>query len=67
MNWNNLKKNKCPQCGKDTAIDAPYNYSPATEMFEHKCGFKIGVEKYRAIVNDRVSKKVEQNQTYNDE
>lgn len=58
MNWENLAKNKCPKCGKDTAIRSPYNYDSETAVLEHPCGFSISRERYSAIVGDRTGQAI---------
>lgn len=45
MNWNNLKKNKCPKCGKDLADKLIGDY------FHCGCGFVISAKKFRELVN----------------
>lgn len=55
MKWHNLKNNKCPKCNKDCAITQPFNFVPATQMLEHKCGFKISMQRYKEIVSGMVS------------
>jgi hypothetical protein len=59
MNWKNLKRNKCPKCGKDTAIESPFEFVPATKMLVHKCGFRISEQRYNKIVNDMVDQEIE--------
>lgn len=61
MKWFNLKNNKCPKCGKDTALKSPYNFVPATDMFEHPCGFKISTRKLESIVADMNNKSLQEN------
>lgn len=50
MKWDNLRKNKCPQCNRDfvTGLKVESNMQPT--MFEHKCGFKISEKKYKELV-----------------
>ena len=59
MNWWNLKKNKCPKCGKDTALKSPYNFIPETKMFTHPCGFKISKKRYTEIVTKMTDKEID--------
>lgn len=54
MKWQNLKNNKCPQCGKDV-IKYPFNYTPFNDMLEHPCGFKISQKRFSEIVSGMVS------------
>ena len=61
MNWKNLKNNKCPKCGKDTALVSPYEYSPINKVFKHKCGFKINEGRFNEIVHDMNKQSVERN------
>ena len=49
MKWNNLQRNKCPQCGKDL-YDALVD-----NMFKCPCGFVISLTKYKELVNKMVS------------
>lgn len=58
MKWNNLTKNKCPQCNKDL-LKA---WNPLNNMFDCKCGFSIGQERMKKIISDIVSGKL--NQSY---
>jgi hypothetical protein len=51
LNWYNLKKNKCPKCGKDWAFDL----TVVDGVLAHGCGFKISEKKYREILNDRIT------------
>jgi len=53
MNWQNLKKNKCPQCNKDV-VRYPFNYVPFKDMLEHPCGFKITQKRFSQIVSGMV-------------
>lgn len=52
MNWNKLKENRCPGCGRDLT----YNYNPHIRLFECMCGFKIGANKFKEIVNKQIDK-----------
>lgn len=45
MNWQNLRKNKCPQCNKDFVK----GLTVVAKMFFHECGFKISEEKFKEI------------------
>ena len=59
MKWENLKKNKCPQCNKDftTGLKIESNMQPT--LFIHKCGFKIYEKRMNEIVSDMNTKDVE--------
>ena len=50
MIWNNLTKNKCPQCNKLFS-------SFAKNLISCKCGFSISMIKFNKIVNDILNKK----------
>lgn len=50
LNWYNLKKNKCPQCGKEIYD----KLDPATQFFNCPCGFKISMFKFKQIVKNQV-------------
>lgn len=47
--WSNLKTNKCPQCGSAIKPEGLL----AMNYLCTKCPFKIGHEKYDAIMADR--------------
>ena len=49
-NWFNLKKNKCPKCGKDWAFDVKIEGN----LMRHGCEFVISQKKYRKIVTGMV-------------
>ena len=51
MKWSNLKKNNCPQCGKNLTT----HYFPMTKTFECPCGYKIGEMKYKQIVSKNIT------------
>lgn len=46
LKWWNLKRNKCPQCNKDWAMDL----TAVDGLLAHGCGFKIRESKYKSIV-----------------
>lgn len=56
MHWQNLKNNKCPQCFKDFKI-SPMDSLIVCEV----CGFKIGIEKMKQIINSQLNKKYNPN------
>ena len=55
MKWYNLKKNKCPKCGKDISG----HYNERTRMFVCPCDFKISAEKFERIVTGMVDQDIE--------
>lgn len=55
MNWNNLSKNLCPQCGEDLSSA----FEPDTKMFICSCGFKITQKRFSEIVTDKVDQKLD--------
>lgn len=71
MKWENLRKNKCPQCNKDfmkgllvsesqslvksKGVDC-YNHN--TSIFIHKCGFKISQNKFKELTIKMNSEKL---------
>jgi hypothetical protein len=50
MNWHNLKKNRCPKCGKDWALDL----TTVDGLLVHGCGFKIREKRYKEIVSSMI-------------
>lgn len=44
MNWLNLRKNKCPQCGRNL------NWGTGVGIFCPGCGFKISPERQKEII-----------------
>ena len=62
MRWNNLLKNKCPQCNK---------IFKTFDMFgiDCKCGFYISQKKFKQITNDMAirdnSQPIENSEEYN--
>jgi len=56
MKWNNLLKNRCPQCSADLA-DKDFN--PDTCIMSCDCGFKISEKRYRSLSRDLVETKLE--------
>lgn len=66
MKWENLRKNKCPQCNKDfmngLEIKKIENPTGSTQMFIHKCGFKIHEDKFKSIVSNMNSQHIDTNQ-----
>lgn len=56
MKWNNLKENKCPQCGK-SLVNA---WNPSKNMFVCLCGFMIGQKRFKEIVSGQIKRKIEE-------
>lgn len=48
MNWRNLIKNKCPQCGKELCFDK------TALIFCDRCDFKISQDKMLRIINEKI-------------
>lgn len=59
MNWQNLKKSKCPQCNKDFTRGLSVKSNMQAVMYTHNCGFKISEQRYKEIVSDMVEQKLE--------
>lgn len=55
LKWFNLKKNKCPRCGKDWAFDL----TVVDGILVHACGFRISERKYKQIVSGMVTADIE--------
>jgi hypothetical protein len=53
MNWNNLKENKCPKCGKRLLIDRAdlFKCEDNTEL-KHDCDFHIWKWNFEKIINN---------------
>ena len=49
MNWKNLDDGLCPKC------DKALHHNPAANMMLCRCGFKIGMEKFKEITSKRAS------------
>lgn len=63
MQWSNLPKNKCPQCGKDFMLDLTTLPVPGKgQLLAHGCGFKIYERRYQAIVSGMTLSKLEEEQ-----
>lgn len=58
MNWNNLKKNKCPKCNCDWLKMG--NATFENGMIICKCSFKISERKMSMIVTDKVNQDIEE-------
>lgn len=54
MNWNNLKKNKCPKCSKDFGFRA-FSKPDIIECPSGVCNFSISHKRFSEIVNSQVS------------
>jgi len=59
MKWDNLKKNRCPSCGKDWSNPKNVKYiteeALKTNHIVCNCGFKISNKRMREIVNDKIN------------
>jgi len=64
MKWNNLKSNKCPQCGKAFSLNNVYT---ATQLIVCPCGFRISFKRFKEIVNNKVIKQIEEHYRPEDE
>lgn len=55
MDWNKLKRNRCPQCGKDLA-NAKFEKSKNSDslLLICACGFKITDRRMSEIVADKI-------------
>lgn len=58
LRWDNLKKNKCPSCGKDWLQMGNAEFK--ADKIICTCGFKITEKRMAEIVNDRVRKGLEE-------
>lgn len=59
MNWNNLKKNKCPKCGKDLGTMFYDGRDRGQFIFcsnVEKCDFKITPKRMKEIVGNQVTR-----------
>lgn len=56
-NWENLKMNKCPDCGK-SLTDA---YCQSIDQFRCPCGFVISQLRYKEIVSNMNAQSIEDN------
>lgn len=54
MKWSNLKKNKCPKCGKELAFMF-FDGRDKGQLLFCKCGFKILPERMKEIVTSQVN------------
>lgn len=55
MKWDNLKKNRCPQCNGDLATSTRVETTTGSGL-KHKCGFTISDRKFEQIVSERINK-----------
>ena len=60
MNWNNLKQNKCPKCGKIFYSDSFLNPG-IIECKTIGCDFKIREKRMSEIINNMVTEQIEEN------
>ncbi|MCK5016394.1 MAG: hypothetical protein KAS32_04905 [Candidatus Peribacteraceae bacterium] len=58
MKWWNLKKNKCPKCGKDLGRMF-YDGRNSGSLIMCTCGFSISEKKYKKIVTKMVESDLE--------
>lgn len=56
MLWFNLKKNKCPSCGKDLTS----SFDATSNLFKCPCGFTISTMKMKQIISNMVTKDLDQ-------
>ena len=49
MKWFNLKRNKCPSCGKDLTDKIDGNF------FRCPCGFKISFRRFKEITSSQTT------------
>ena len=64
MNWQNLKKNRCPKCNGDF-MKTMVGGIPG--LIVCSCGFRIRSEKYKAIVADEIVKGLQASEAEDDE
>lgn len=55
MKWNNLKRNKCPQCNKDLITGME---STTGGLIYCGCGFKISPKRMSEIVTSQVNRDI---------
>ena len=55
-NWNNLRENKCPRCGRDFLQHGTYD--PAEKTLTCICKFKISTQRMQEIINQINSRDV---------
>lgn len=61
LNWNNLKLNKCPNCGKEFGalnFMTP-GYITCVNSFKN-CTFKISEKRCREIITSKITAELEQ-------
>ena len=56
MYWNNLKRNKCPNCNKDWLVIGNAEFKD--KAINCKCGFKISEKRMTEVVTDKVDKEI---------
>ncbi len=68
MMWQNLKRNKCPKCGKNLQWEPEHpqdvNGKP---FFWCDCGFSISEKKFKEIVIDQVNDQFDKEETIRQE
>jgi hypothetical protein len=62
LNWENLRRNKCPKCGKAIMQGLYAEPSPSIKdrWLNHPCGFSIRESRYAEIVADRTSRIIDE-------
>ena len=63
LDWENLRRNKCPKCSKDLAK----SINIKTMIFECPCGFKISQKRYKEIVTNTFKPRFEKHYRPDDE
>lgn len=58
MRWDNLKKNKCPQCNKGLTKDARKVVIKDEEALRHTCGFTIRVTRMTQIIAGKINEEI---------
>jgi uncharacterized protein (DUF983 family) len=58
MDWNNLKENKCPNCGKGFDYRS-FKPGKVICIYFH-CGFEITIKRYTEIVVSKVQQEIDE-------
>lgn len=67
LNWWNLKKNKCPKCGRDWARHMKEYFDEKLEekvFFCEYCQFKIRLSVYKKIITNQTNKEIEDQRNF---
>lgn len=64
LKWFNLKKNKCPKCGKDLA-SVFYDGGERGQLIMCTCGFSISPRRMKEIITSQVEADIDE--SYEDE